>query len=128
MEPKWGLVGPTFQEKCENEKVRLDCAGAYGLHMSPSLKAPVAAKKIHKKQMCFKYAIVSSKIRKCLKNDLPNVTKWVSKIWGWRLLAPLAPLFETCTQTCSKSGPKIAKMPPKGLPKLTKGVPSTGEF
>ena len=44
MEPKWGLVGPTFQKKCENEKVRLDCAGAYGLHMSPSLKAPDATK------------------------------------------------------------------------------------
>ena len=55
MEPKWGLLGSTFQEKCENEKIRLDCAGAYGLHMSPSLKAPDA--KSQKKQMCFKYVI-----------------------------------------------------------------------
>ena len=31
--------------------------------------------------------------------------------------APVAPLFETCTQKCSKSGPKIAKMHPKGIPK-----------
>ena len=62
MEPKWGLVGPTFQKKRESEKVCLDCAGAYGLHMSPSLKAPDATNKSLKKQMCFKYAFFSSKI------------------------------------------------------------------
>ena len=53
MEPKWGLVGPTFQKKCENEKLRLDCAGAYGLHMSPSLKAPDATKKSQQKTDVF---------------------------------------------------------------------------
>ena len=53
MEPKWGLVGPTFQKKCENEKVRLDCAGVYGLHMSPSLKAPDATKQKNKKTYVF---------------------------------------------------------------------------
>ena len=45
MDPKLCLVGPTFRKKCENEKVRLDCAGAYGLHVSPSLKTPDATKK-----------------------------------------------------------------------------------
>ena len=59
MEPKWGLVGPTFQKKCENEKVCLDCAGAYGLHMSPSLEAPDATQNNEKKHMCFKYAFFS---------------------------------------------------------------------
>ena len=51
MDPKWGLLGPTFQKKCENEKVCLDCAGAYGLHMSPSLEALNATQKSKKKYM-----------------------------------------------------------------------------
>ena len=72
MEPKWGLVGPTFQKKCENEKVRLDCAGAYGLHMSPSLKAPDATKKSQQKQMCFKYVIFFIKNSKQSKKGRPN--------------------------------------------------------
>ena len=53
MEPKWGLVGPTFQKKCENEKVCLDCAGAYGLHMSPSLGVLRVTKKLKKKSKLF---------------------------------------------------------------------------
>ena len=110
MEPKWGLVGPTFQKKCENEKVRLDCAGAYGLHMSPSLKAPDATKKSQKKQMCFKYAIFSSKIRKCLKNDLPTVSKWLREFRGWRLLGHLWRHYSK----------HVLKRAPKVIPRLLK--------
>ena len=89
MESKWGLVGPTFENKCEHEKVRLDCAGANGLHVSPSLKAPDATTKSQKKHMCFKYVNFSSNISKYLKNDLPTVSKWVTLFWGWRLLGHL---------------------------------------
>ena len=35
LEPKYGLREPIFQKTCKNGKVCLDCAGVYGLHMSP---------------------------------------------------------------------------------------------
>ena len=110
MEPKWGLAGPNFQKTCENEKVRLDCAGAYGLHVSPSRKALDATKKSQKKQMCFKYAVFSSQVQKWLKNNVPNVSKWVSLFWWWRLLGHLWRHY-------SKHVPKSA---PKVVPRLQK--------
>ena len=124
MEPKWGLVGPTFQKKCESEKVCLDCAGAYGLHMSPSLKAPDATNKSLKKQMCFKYAFFSSKIWKCVKNDLPNVTKWVSLFWGWRLLGHL---WRHYSKHVPKSAPKVVPRLQKCLQKSSQSAKSESQ-
>ena len=40
--------GNYLLEKCEHGKVRLDYAGAYGLHMSPSLGALKATNKLMK--------------------------------------------------------------------------------
>ena len=103
------MLGFTFQKQCDNEKVRLDCAGAYGLHVSPSLKALDATKKSQNK-ICFKYAICSSKVQNCLKNELPNVSKWVTLFWWWRLLGHLWRHY-------SKHVPKSA---PKVVPRLQK--------
>ena len=46
-------MGSYFLEKCENEKGRLDFAGAYGLHMSPSLGALRVTKQMKKKMNLF---------------------------------------------------------------------------
>ena len=54
---------PTFQKKCENEKLRLDCAGAYGLHMSPSLGALRVIKKLKKKATNFRTALFRKKTK-----------------------------------------------------------------
>jgi len=51
--PKMVSFGSYFLEKCENRKVCLDCAGAYGLHMSPSLGALRATQKSNKKRDIF---------------------------------------------------------------------------
>ena len=124
MEPKWGLVGPTFQKKCENEKVRLDCAGANGLHVSPSLKAPDATTKSQKKQMCFKYVIFSSKILKYLKNDLPTVSKWGSLFWWWRLLGHL---WRHYSNHVLKSAPKVIPSLQKCLQKGSQSAKSESQ-
>ena len=124
MEPKWGLAGPNFQKTCENEKVRLDCAGAYGLHVSPSRKALDATKKSQKKQMCFKYAVFSSKVQKCLKNDLPNVSKWVRGFRGWRLLGHL---WRHYSKHVPKSAPKVVPRLHKCLQKGSKSGKSESQ-
>ena len=64
MEAKRGLIGPTFQKQCENEKVCLDCAGAYGLHVRPSLKAPEASNKSQKNTYVFQVCDLFIKITK----------------------------------------------------------------
>ena len=124
MEPKGGLAGPKFQKKCENAKVCLDCAGAYGLHVSPSRKALDATKKSPKKQMCFKYAVFSSKVQKCLKNDLPNVSKWVSKIGGG---GPLEHLWRHYSKHVPKSAPKVVPRLHKCLQKGSKSGKSESQ-
>ena len=53
MDPTWGLSEATFEKKCEIGKVCLDRAGAYGLHMSPSLEALRAPPKSKKKGTYF---------------------------------------------------------------------------
>ena len=118
MEPKRGLVGPTFQKKCENEKVRLDCAGAYGLHMSPSLKAPDATKKSLKNKCVSSTHFVHQKYKKCCKNDLQNVSKWLRKFPGWRLLGHL---WRHYSKHVLKRAPKVI---PRLLNCLKKGSQS----
>ena len=49
MNHKGESFGSSFQKKKENRKVRFDCTGAYGLHMSPSRGAPGATQKSRKK-------------------------------------------------------------------------------
>ena len=124
MEPKWGLAGPNFQKKYENEKVRLDCAGANGLHVSPSRKALDATKKSPKKKMCFKYAVFSSKVQKCLKHDLPNVSKWVSRFRGRRLLGHL---WRHYSKHVPKSAPKVVPRLQKCLQKGSKSGKSESQ-
>jgi len=53
MEPKYGLRQPIFQKTFKNGKVCLDCAGVYGLHMSPSREALRATQKTKKKESLF---------------------------------------------------------------------------
>ena len=98
-----------------NEKVCLDCAGANGLHVSPSLKALDATTKSQKKQMCFKYVIFASNIWKYLKNDLPTVSKWVSLFWGKRLLGhPWRHYSKHAPKSAPKVVPRLQKCSQKG--------------
>ena len=52
-EPTMKSFGSYFWKKCENGKVCFDCAGAYGLHMSPSHGALRATQKSKKKGNLF---------------------------------------------------------------------------
>ena len=124
MEPKWGLLGSTFQKKCENEKVRLDCAGAYGLHMSPSLKAPDATKKSLKKQMCFKYAFFHQKyenVSKMTPKMCPNAVVYFGGGASWSTCGAITrnmypKVIQKWSQDCksaSKRDPKIVEVNPK---------------
>ena len=76
--------------------------------------------------MCFKYVIFSSEIQKCLKNDLPNVSKWVTLFWWWRLLGHLwRPTLIFDTKNASKVLQKWTqgcKSDPKRMPQLSKCV------
>ena len=42
MDPRVDSFGNCFQKKKENQKVRFDCTGAYGLHVSSRREAPKA--------------------------------------------------------------------------------------
>ena len=82
------ILGAVFQKKCENEKVCLDCAGAYGLHMSPSFGALSVTKKLKKKSNLFQNPSFLQK--KIFKKRAP---KGVQKGEGISGVAPLgAPL------------------------------------
>ena len=124
MEPKWGLVGPTFQKKRESEKVCLDCAGAYGLHVSPSLKAPDATNKSQKKHMCFKYAIFHQKYKnvwKMTSHMCPNGWLYFGGGASWGTLGAIIrnmypKVLQKWSQDCknaSKKAPKMVKVSPK---------------
>ena len=53
MEPKLRLLGTILQRKCKIGKVCLDCAGVYGLHISPSRIALRATQKSMKNRDIF---------------------------------------------------------------------------
>ena len=40
MDPKWTLLGAFFSKRDKHRKVCFDCAGVYGLHISPHRGAP----------------------------------------------------------------------------------------
>ena len=77
MDPKGDSLGSCFQKKKGNRKVRFDCTGAYGLHVSPRCGAPKAAQKYTKKHTDSRNLFVLRKNRKFMKNDTQKVSKWV---------------------------------------------------
>ena len=59
------VFGELFlRKKYEHEKVRLDCAGVYGLHMSPSLGALRMTKKLKKTSTYFRTPLFRQKMQK----------------------------------------------------------------
>ena len=115
MLPKWTqneiCWSPFFKNKYEVGEVRLDRAGAYGLHMSPSLEALRATPKSMKKRNMFQDHFSHQKIEKYMKHDLQKVSKRVTPKRGWRLLGHLwrPNLFFDTTSAPgdSKSDPKV---------------------
>ncbi len=81
--PKVDTFGSCFQKMKENRKVRFDCTGAYGLHMSPHRGAPRATQNYTKKPTD------SRNLFFLTKNDTQKVSKWVSL---FRANVPWAPL------------------------------------
>ena len=53
MDPRVDSFGSCFQKKRENRKVRFDCTGAYGLHVSSRRGAPKATQNYTQKQDWF---------------------------------------------------------------------------
>ena len=88
-------------------RVRIAC--------EPISKSTWCANKIIKKQMCFKYAICSSKIQECLENNLPHVSKWVRVFRGWRLLGhPWRHYSKHVPKSAPKVVPRLQKYIQKG--------------
>jgi hypothetical protein len=87
--PKVDTFGSCFQKMKENRKVRFDCTGAYGLHMSPHRGAPRATQNYTKKQTDSRNPFFLGKIRKYTKSDTQKISKWVRV---FRANVPLAPL------------------------------------
>ena len=84
-EPKMKSFGSYFWKKWKNGKVCFDCAGAYGLHMSPSHGALRAIQKSKKKKEPFPEPLFLVKNVKNTKKKLQKVSKWVTVFRGWRL-------------------------------------------
>ena len=76
MDPKEDSFGSCFQKKWENRKVRFDCTGAYGLHVSPRPGAPKATQNYSKKQVDSTNLLFQGKIGKWTKNDPPRGAVW----------------------------------------------------
>ena len=72
MEPKYGPREPIFQKALKNGKVCLDCAGVYGLHMSPSLEALRATQKTKKKESLFPKGFFDGANAKIFENMVPK--------------------------------------------------------
>jgi len=110
---------------CENEKVRLDCAGAYGLHVSPSLGALRVTTKLKKESYLFQNCSFSANYTNIFKKELQKVSKRVSLFPGWRLLGHLWSsklILDSKNEPqkppdCSQSDPDVAEYTPKGRPK-----------
>ncbi len=84
-EPKITYFGSYFLEKCQNGKVCLDCAGVYGLHMSPSRGALRTTQKSKRKRDIFQNRFFFSKNWKYVKKELQKVSQRVSLFRWWRL-------------------------------------------
>ena len=72
MDPKGDSFGSCFQKKWENRKVRFDCTGAYGLHVSPCPGTPKATQNYAKKWM-------DSMNSFFLRKNQKNYKKWFQK-------------------------------------------------
>ena len=97
MDPRFDSFGSCFQKKRENRKVRFDCTGAYGLHVSSRREAPEAIQSYPQKPDRFQEPFFLRKINKMTKTDPRQVSKWVSL---FRANVPWAPL---CAQLVPQS-------------------------
>ena len=82
MESKYGPREPIFQKTCKNGKVCLDCAGVYGLHMSPSREALRATHKPNKNRVYFRCGFLREQIRTYVKKLSQHVSKKVRVFRG----------------------------------------------
>ena len=93
--PKVDTFGSCFQKMKENRKVRFDCTGAYGLHMSPHRGAPRATQNYTKKQTdhrnLFFLGKKSENIQKVTPKRSPNAWAYIVLTSLWRPLEPLVP-------------------------------------
>ena len=127
MDPTWPLLEAVFWKQCENGKVCLDCAGVYGLHMSPSCGALRATQKSKKKGTYFRTTVFTEKIRKCTKTELQKVSEWVRRYPGNLTLAALGallvpqPVFYTKNEpTSPQKCPREPKITPILIPQVHK--------
>ena len=105
------MLGATFLKKCEHEKVCLDCAGAYGLHVSPSLGAVRVAKKLKKNNNLFQNRFFC-KNKICEKNRAPKGLRKGEGISGKTPLgAPLDPKLIIDSKSESTAPPKWSQGP-----------------
>jgi len=72
MEPKCGPLEPIFQKSFKNGKVCFDCAGVYGLHMSPSRAALRATQKTKKKESLFSKGVFEGANAKICEKVIPK--------------------------------------------------------
>ena len=98
----------------------LDCAGAYGLHMSPSLGALRVTKKLKKKSNLFQNPSFLQKKQKSSKKELQKVSKRVREFPGWR---PLGHLWSSKLIFASKSEPTAPPKCPQGPKHASKMIP-----
>ena len=105
--PKVDTFGICFQKTKENRKVRFDCTGAYGLHMSPHRGKPRATQNYTKKQTDsrnFLFFEKSENIQKVTPKRSPNGWLYFSLTSLWRPLGHHwcpSPFFNT------KNEPKV---------------------
>ena len=106
----------------------MDCAGAYGLHMSPSLGVLRVTKKFKKKSKLFQNRSFLQTQRKYSKKDLQKVSKRVRGFPGKRFLGHLASpklIFDaksepTAPPKCPQGPKHASKMIPKGSKMILK--------
>ena len=89
MDPRLVSFGSCFRKKEENRKVRFDCTGAYGLHVSPRPGTPKAKQNPPKKPDGFQDPFFLETNWKMTKTDPRKVSKWVTL---FRANVPWAPL------------------------------------
>ena len=107
MESKWGRVGPTSQKKCENEIVRLDCPGTYGLYVSPSLGALTVTNKLEKKNSLIQNLFLSKKMNNGDKRAPRGFQKGDPETGETPFGAPLEPQADFWFTKWAHSAPKV---------------------
>ena len=120
--PKVDICGSCFQKMRENRKVRFDCTGAYGLHLSPHRGVPRATQNYIKKQTDSRNLFFLRKIRKYAKSDTRKVSKWVSLFlanvpWAplWTQLVPYPVLEDEKDAQSDPRVPTELKIAPKSV-------------